>query len=175
MNQRDFLNMARGYIAGKSISNNINSNLRNLSEKYARMNAAYSSLKTLSTEVGRLMLEGDEESALKYLNSHFSTEIIFDAQNQKDQIYSLETLIKMRKAKYLPLYERIGKEMPESLRDMTADGLCEMLGIENLHIIDSLDGKSSPSHTKEGWGWKEFFAVLAWVFFLGVIILISLL
>ena len=35
--------------------------------------------------------------------------------------------------------------MPENLVSITADKLCQLLGVENLHIIDSIDGKTSPS------------------------------
>lgn len=31
--------------------------------------------------------------------------------------------------------------MPENLASITADKLCQILGVENLHIIDSTDGK----------------------------------
>lgn len=36
-------------------------------------------------------------------------------------------------------------QMPENLVSITADKLCQLLGVENLHIIDSIDGKTSPS------------------------------
>ena len=36
-------------------------------------------------------------------------------------------------------------QMPENLVSITAEKLCQLLGVENLHIIDSIDGKTSPS------------------------------
>ena len=36
----------------------------------------------------------------------------------------------------MPFYEKIGRKMPENLSAMTADKLCSMLGVENLHIED---------------------------------------
>lgn len=54
-------------------------------------------------------------------------------------------MLKRKKDKYNPFYEKIGMTMPENLASITADKLCEVLGVENLHIIDSTDGKTSPS------------------------------
>ena len=39
--------------------------------------------------------------------------------------------------------------MPEQMKNIKADLLCEILGVENLHIIDSTDGKSSPSNSND--------------------------
>ena len=54
-------------------------------------------------------------------------------------------MLKKKKDKYNPFYEKIGMPMPENLASITADKLCQILNVENLHIIDSTDGKTSPS------------------------------
>ena len=40
-------------------------------------------------------------------------------------------------------------DMPEQMKNIKADLLCEILGVENLHIIESTDGKSSPSNSND--------------------------
>ena len=93
----------------------------------------------LSVEVECFMSDDNAEGAYEYLNSRFNMEIIDAAQNQKDYVYSLETLLEMRREKYLPFYERIGRKMPEYLAYITADDLCDLVGVKNLHIVDKRD------------------------------------
>lgn len=150
MNNRDLLNAASGYVAGNAISNNVVSALRKQNEELSRKLAHTLSEETLSAEIAKFILSDNKQGAFEYLNSHFNEEIVDAAQNQKDYIYSLETIIKKRKDKYMPFYERIGMEMPEQLKNIKADELCKILGVENLHIIDSTDGKSSPSYPENG-------------------------
>ena len=150
MNDRDLINAASGYVAGNAVSNSVISGLRKYSEEAQRKLAHWTPEETLSAEIAKFLLSGDKQGALEYLNSHFNEEIVDAAQNQKDFIYSLETILIKRKDKYMPFYKRIGIDMPEQLQNITADQLCEILGVTNLHIIDSTDGKTSPSHPSEG-------------------------
>ena len=120
MDNEDLLNAGAGYVAGSSISKGIANNLRKQREEMEKKLAHITSEEVLA-------------------------EIIDAAQNQTDYIYSLETMLKRKKDKYNPFYEKIGMTMPENLASITADKLCEVLGVENLHIIDSTDGKTSPS------------------------------
>lgn len=76
---------------------------------------------------------------------HILTRKLLMLHKIKPIIYSLETILKKKKDKYTPFYEKIGMQMPENLVSITADKLCRLLGVENLHIIDSIDGKTSPS------------------------------
>ncbi len=76
-------------------------------------------------------------------------EVIDDCQHQTDRNYSLETILVKRKAKYAPFYERIGQPMPEKLAALTADELCAMLGVENLHIKDSRGNKDIIPYEKK--------------------------
>jgi hypothetical protein len=102
-------NGLKGYMAGRAVMGNVVGEMRRSREDYQR----------------------------RFLNDCFMDEVIDDAQHQKDRNYSLETILEKRKAKYLPYYERIGKSMPEKLAALTADELCETLGVENLHVKDS--------------------------------------
>lgn len=149
MNDKDLINAASGYVAGNAVSNSVISGLRKYSEEAARKLAHITSEETLSAEIAKFILSDNKQGAFEYLNSHFNEEIVDAAQNQKDYIYSLETIIKKRIDKYMPFYKRIGMDMPEQLKNINADQLCEILGVTNLHIIDSIDGKSSPSNSND--------------------------
>ena len=168
MYERNFTNAASGYVAGNAISNNVINGLRKYSEEAQRKLAHWTPEETISAEIVKFILSDDKQGAFEYLNAHFNEEIVDAAQNQKDYIYSLETIIQKRKDKFLPFYQKIGMDMPEQLRNITADQLCEILGVTNLHIIDSTDGKTSPSNSNEG---SDFGLILRVILIIGIIIL----
>ena len=150
MDEKNLINAASGYAAGNAVSNSVINNLRKYSEEAERKLAHWTSEETISAEIAKFILSDNKQGAFEYLNAHFNEEIVDAAQRQKDYIYSLETIIQKRKDKFLPFYQKIGMDMPEQLKNITADQLCEILGVTNLHIIDSTDGKTSPSHSSDG-------------------------
>lgn len=145
MDNKDLLNAGTGYLAGSSITRGVADNLRRQREEIEKKLAHITSEEVLSAEIAKFLLKEDKDGAYQYLNDHFNEEIIDAAQRQTDFIYSLETMLKKKKDKYNPFYEKIGMPMPENLASITADKLCQILNVENLHIIDSTDGKTSPS------------------------------
>ena len=149
MNDRDLINAASGYVAGNAVSNSVISGLRKYSEEAQRKLAHITSEETLSAEIAKFILSDNKQGAFNYLNEHLNEEFVDAGQNQKDYIYSLETILNRKINKYMPYYQKIGMDMPEQLKNITADQLCEILGVTNLHIIDSTDGKTSPSHPSE--------------------------
>lgn len=146
MDNKDLLNAGAGYVAGSSLIRGAADSLRRQNEEIAKKLEHITSEEVLSAEVAKFLLKDDKKGAYEYLNDHFNEEIIYTAQNQADFIYSLETMLKRKKDKYNPFYERTGMPMPENLAAITANELCQILDVENLHIIDSTDGKTSPSH-----------------------------
>ena len=172
MADRDLINAASGYVAGNAVSNSVISSLRRENEEMARKLAHYTPAETLQAEIAKFLLLGDKLAAFEYLNSHYNEEIVHAAQNQNDFIYSLETILKKRKDKYMPFYKRIGIDMPEQLQNITADQLCEMLGVENLHIIDSVDGKTSPSKPNDD---VDFGLILRAILIIGMVLLMIVL
>ena len=144
MNNRNLF----GFFVANSIAGSMANSLREQRMEMAEQLANITTEEELSVEVEGFLSDDDVEGAYEYLNSRFNMEIIDAAQNQKDYAYSLETLLEMRKEKYLPFYERIGRKMPEYLASITADTLCEMLGVENLNIVDKT--QNSEAVTKAG-------------------------
>ena len=125
----------------------------------------------LASEVARLLLLNNVDGAWNYLNRRFVEEIVDDGQNQEFRSFSLETVLVKRKNKYAPFYERIGKAMPENLCSLTADDLCKLLGVENLHIKDSENDNDPiiPVQTKKEkktWTWILILVLAAIVVFL---------
>ena len=145
MGKDDLLNSATGYVAGNSIARGVAGSLHELNEEMAKRLAHYTTEEVLSAEVAKFLLNKDQKGAYEYLNSHLNEEIVYAAQNQNNYIYSLETILKKRKDKYNKFYTKIGMPMPENIANLSADELCKILGVENLHIIDSTDGKTTPS------------------------------
>lgn len=172
MDDKNLIKAASGYVIGNTISNNIIGELRKSNEEAARRLAHITTEEALSAEIAKFILSDNKNKAFEYLNAHFNEELVDAAQNQKNYIYSLETIIKKRKDKYMPFYQKIGMDMPEKFKNITADQLCEILGIENLHIIDSTDGKTSPSNPKEGIGCGT---VICGIIIIGLIILMVVL
>ncbi len=134
-------NGLKGYIAGNVVMGTMIGDMRRTRLDYERRSAHQVKEETLNAIVAKFLLNDDKEGAFEYLNECFKNEIIDDCQHQSDRNYSLETILVKRKAKYAPFYERIGKPMPEKLAALTADELCAMLGVENLHIKDSRRNK----------------------------------
>lgn len=172
MDNRDLINAASGYVAGNAVSNSVIGGLRKYREEAARKLAHITTEEMLSAEIAKFILSDNKQGAFEYLNAHFNEEIVDAAQNQNDYIYSLETILKKRIDKYMPFYQKIGMDMPEQLRNINADQLCEILGVSNLHIIDSIDGKSSPSHPKEEIGCGT---IICGVFIIGIVLLMIVL
>lgn len=169
MDEKNLINAASGYVAGNAVSNSVINNLRKYSEEAERKLAHWTSEETISAEIAKFILSDNKQGAFEYLNAHFNEEIVDAAQRQKDYIYSLETIIQKRKDKFLPFYQKIGMDMPEQLKNITADQLCEILGVTNLHIIDSTDGKTSPSHSSDG---ENLGLIFRAIIIIGMIILI---
>jgi hypothetical protein len=169
MDEEKLISAASGYVAGNAVSNSILNSLRKDSEEAKRKLAHWTSEETISAEIAKFILSDNKQGAFEYLNAHFNEEIVDAAQSQEDYIYSLETIIQKRKDKFLPFYQKIGMDMPEQLKNITADQLCEILGVTNLHIIDSKDGKTSPSHSSDGENLGLFFRA---ILIIGMVILI---
>lgn len=160
---------AKGYIAGKAVMGNIVGDMRRTRLDYQRRSAHQMKEEVLSSTVAKFLLKDDKEAALEYLDSCFMNEVIDDCQHQSDRNYSLETILVKRKAKYAPFYERIGQPMPEKFAALTADELCAMLGVENLHIKDSRGNKDIiPYEAKKSFG--EWFLDWIWWFVLAAFV-----
>lgn len=172
MHEKDLINAASGYVAGHAVSNNIIRGLRKYNEDAARKLEHWTPEETIAAEIANYILSDDKKGAFEYLNMHFKEEIIYAAQNQNDYIYSLETILRKKKDKFLPFYQKIGIDMPEQLNNISADQLCEILGVANLHIIDSIDGETSPSHPDEG---VDVGLIFRAILIIGMIILIIVL
>lgn len=171
MDNKDLLNAGAGYVAGSSIIRGMADSLRRQREEMEKKREHITSEEVLSAEVAKFLLKEDKKGACEYLNDHFTEEIINAAQNQADSIYSLETMLKRIKDKYDPFYGRIDMPIPENLASITADELCRVSGVENLHIIDSADGKTSPSH-KSNPGCTTEMIISAIVIFAVIVIVI---
>lgn len=132
---------SKTYLAGNAILGNVVGDMRRAREDYQRRSSHQTKDETLNAIVAKFLLSDDADSAYNFLNECFMDEVIDDAQHQKDRNYSLETILVKRKAKYAPYYERIGMPMPGNLEELTADELCQSVGVENLHIKDSRGDK----------------------------------
>jgi hypothetical protein len=122
----------------------------------------------LSSEVAKYLINNDKDGAWEYLNARFMEEIIDDCQHQELRDFSLDTVLVKRKNKYAPFYMRIGKTMPENLYSITAEDLCKILEVKNLHVKDNKDSNAPiiPEQTKKETRkgcWKSILYLLATV------------
>jgi hypothetical protein len=165
----------KGYIAGNMVMGTVVGDMRRKRLDYERRTAHQMKEESLNTTVAKFLLNDDADGAMEFLNNCFMDEVIDDCQNQADRNYSLETILVKRKAKYNPFYERIGKPMPEKLAALSADELCAMLGVKDLHVKDSRRNKDIIPYEvkKKSFGewlldwWQLVFFVL---FMIGVVI-----
>ena len=168
MKYRNLINGAAGYVAGNAVSNSIIGGIRSYRKEIERKLKHIIPEEVISAEIAKFILANDKQGAFEYLNLHLNEEIVDAALRQNDFIYSLETIIQKKKNKYLPYYQQIGMDMPKQSKDITADQLCETLGVTNLHIIDSIDGKTSPSHSSEDF---DIDLIIRAIILIGMIIL----
>lgn len=155
----------KGYLAGNVVVGNVVNDMRRKREDYQRRTIHQTKEEALSARVAKFLLNNDKEGALEYLNDRFMEEIIDDCQHQDDRNFSLETILKKRKDKYAPFYARVETPMPENLASITADELCRMVGVENIHVKDSRNendliipyeskkDKDGCSWVLDWWGW----------------------
>ena len=115
MNNRNLF----GFFVANSIAGSMSHSLREQRQELELQLAHVTAEEILSEQVELFMASEDIDGAYEYLNTCFNEEIIDAAQNQQDYVYSLENLLEMRKDKYNPFYERIGKKMPEYLSSIT--------------------------------------------------------
>ena len=152
-------NTTKTYLTGNAVLGNVVGDMRRTREDYQRRSAHQTKDETLNAIVAKFLLSDDADSAFNFLNDCFMDEVIDDARHQSDRNYSLETILVKRKAKYAPYYERIGMPMPENLEGLTADELCQSVGVENLHVKDSRGDKEIIPYEKKKdlgdywWAW----------------------
>lgn len=156
-------NGVKGYIAGNAVMGTVVGNMRRKRLDYARRSAHQMKEEKLNAMVAKFLLNDDADGAFEFLNECFMDEVIDDAQHQKDRNYSLDTILVKRKAKYAPYYERIGMPMPENLEELTADELCQSVGVENLHIKDSRGDKEIIPYEKKKDFWDLLLDWWAWI------------
>lgn len=155
MNNQEFYNATRRYIAANAVIGSVASNMAKLNREQAAklaeiaiFNAHYKSERELSDQVGRFMLLKQTGEAFTYLNTSLRNEMIHDCQNQKEFKSHLLELIESRKAKYRPFYEKIGMSMPQDLETMTAEDICFMMSVE-LMTPDQLNEYHRQKEQKE--------------------------
>lgn len=143
MDNKDLMNAAAGYAAGNAVARSISNNLQKQIDEMQRKNAQTLTPEVISGEVAKFLLDENISGAYEFLNSHYKEEIIYAAQHQTEYVYSLSKILDMRKEKYLPYYEKISMPMPEKLSTLTAESLCDLLGVENLHYNEENNAKTA--------------------------------
>ncbi len=136
MDNKDILT---GYLAGRSIANNTAYELRKYREELeeiSRFYANYLSEEKIADKVGNFILSENYDGAFEFLNNSLKGEIAHDCKNQKEFRRPLQELITERIEKYRPFYAKINREMPEMLQDMTAEKICEIMGVELMSPSD---------------------------------------
>lgn len=130
---KDLINAGRGYLATRSIINNVSYELHKYNEELEKIRLFYANYLTeekIAEAVGNYMLSEDSENAFEFLNISLKNEIVHDCLNQKEFRIHLSENINLRRDKYRPFYTRIGHEMPPFLNEMTAEQLCHIMGVK---------------------------------------------
>ncbi len=129
MDNKDIINAGAGYVAGNAITNSMIRNLRKYSEAHKEFFANHLTEEQLTESVAKYLLANDYDSAFEFLNSHLNNEIVYACSRQKEFIKPLSELIEMRRNKYQPFYEKINREMPKQIKEMTAEQICSIMGV----------------------------------------------
>lgn len=176
----DLIKAGTSYAAGNAIANNIAYNLRKQREELEAMYRHITSKELLQEGVAKFILSDKRDEAYEWLNESIQTEFIGYAKQQTDTYKPLRETMDEVRQKYAPFYQKIGENMPETLASLTADSLCELLGIANeerkreeaARLI--AEGKQAPINVEnvEGgfaWGWMLFSLIVIILLIVGVI------
>lgn len=127
----DIIKAGTGYLAGQALANNIAYNLRKQAEEREAKIRHITPPETLKEGVAKFILSNKHAEGYEWLNECIQTEMIGYAKKQEDTNTPLRVTIHKVREKYAPFYEKIGKEMPETIATLTADALCDLLDITN--------------------------------------------
>lgn len=128
----DIIKAGTGYLAGQALANNIAYNLRRQAEEREAKIRHITPPETLKEGVAKFILSNKHAEGYEWLNECIQTEMIGYAKKQEDTNTPLRVTIHKVREKYAPFYEKIGKEMPETIATLTADALCDLLDITNF-------------------------------------------
>lgn len=165
MENKDIFNAGVGYIAGNTVTNNVIHNLRKYSEEHKEFFANHLTEEQLTEAVAKYILANDYDSAFEFLNNHLNNEIVYACSHQKEFIKPLSELIQMRINKYLPFYTKINHEIPQQIKEMTAEKICSIMRVD-LVSKKALDDYHRNKEDKENAG-QIFWAIVI----IGIIIL----
>ena len=143
MNNNDLMNAAGGYIAGNAMAKGISQNLQNELTKLEKQGneldaelkfweSTYPQANTISEVVANAILSDKKDDAYSYLNDKLRGELIDRTKRQEHFRITLSEGIEMSRNKYSPFYEKLGRPMPNTLKDATPESLCELLGVKLL-------------------------------------------
>lgn len=161
MDNRDLINAGTGYLAGRAIVNNAVYELRKQREKIEEEIKFFENYLTetqLSDKVGNYLISNDIDKAYEFLNNSLKLEIVHDCQNQKKFKTGLAGLIEERRNKYIPFYAKIQREMPDYLQKISAQELCDIMGVELISNNDLMayhsqkEAEESRKEIKENFG-----------------------
>lgn len=176
----DLIKAGTGCVAGNAIANNIAYNLRKQREELEAKYRHITSKELLQEGVAKFILSDKRDEAYEWLNESIQTEFIGYAKQQTDTYKPLRETMDEVRQKYAPFYQKLGKNMPETLVSLTADSLCELLGIANEEIKREeaarliAEGKQAPINVEnvEGgfaWGWMLFSLIVIILLIVGAI------
>lgn len=165
MDNKDIINAGTGYLAGSSVVNSTIHSLRRYSEEHKEFFDNHLTEEQLTETIAKYVLADDYDSAFEFLNNHINNEIIYACSHQKEFIKPLSELIQMRINKYSPFYEKINREMPQQIKEMTAEKICSIMGVD-LMSEKELDDYHRDKENKENAG-QIFWAIII----IGIIIL----
>lgn len=143
MNDNDILGAAGGYVAGNAMAKNLSRSLQaqldeldrkkqSLSKELDWWEENFPPKEKISETVAKYILSDKKDEALGYLNGKLLGEMVEAAKAQDKFEIPLAEKISRSLDKYGPFYEKIGSPVPENLRSVTAEGLCDLLGVELL-------------------------------------------
>lgn len=127
----DIIKAGTGYLAGQALANNIAYNLRKQAEEREAKIRHITPPETLKEGVAKFILSNKHAEGYEWLNECIQTEFIGYAKQQTDTYKPLRETMDEVRQKYAPFYQKIGKDMPETIASLTADSLCDLLDITN--------------------------------------------
>lgn len=146
MTEQELKSIAGGFIAGNSITSVVSSNLARMAEesrqqleeskaRIAEMKKNCPSKETIAATITEYTLKQNIDAATEYLDNTLVNELLYWARTTKESCITPEEMVANGKEKYLPFYEQIGREMPTTIAELTADKLFDLLGIKKYTVL----------------------------------------
>ena len=171
MESNELNSMISGYVAGNVISKTVSNNLQKYIDETEEWLTHHPQPDDINGPFSKYLLSNDIDGGNKFINDWMMEELVHYAQHQEKLASYLGDLIDKVKVKYSPYYARMQRTMPGEFANMTAQSLCDAVGVPLLKTKEEFIKERERKNKRKDIRRYVIYTVLA---IIGVVLLITL-